>query len=62
MHISIVQYAKHKPRKREKTGTKPPKPVRVHEDITVLCNQGVRTYREVMETRPNIIIVDKKGL
>jgi hypothetical protein len=33
-----------------------------HEDITVLCNQGVRTYKDVTETRPDIIIIDKKGL
>jgi hypothetical protein len=37
-----------------------PKPVCQHEDITVLWNQGVKTDREVLANKPNIIIKNKK--
>jgi hypothetical protein len=37
-----------------------PKAVCQHEDITVLWNQGVQTYREVLENRPDIIIKNMK--
>jgi hypothetical protein len=33
-----------------------PKPVCQHEDRTVLWNQGVKTDREVVANRPDIII------
>jgi hypothetical protein len=36
------------------------KPVRQHEDITVLWNQGVQTDREVLANRPDIIIKNMK--
>jgi hypothetical protein len=36
-----------------------PKPVCQNEDITVLWNQGVQTYREVLANRPNKIIKNK---
>jgi hypothetical protein len=37
-----------------------PKPVCQNEDITVLWNQGIQTYREVLANRPDIIIKNKK--
>jgi hypothetical protein len=36
------------------------KPVCQHADITVLWNQGVQSYREVLANRPNLIIKNKK--
>jgi hypothetical protein len=36
------------------------KPVTEHEDVTVLCNQGIQTDREVLANRPDIIIINKK--
>jgi hypothetical protein len=37
-----------------------PKPVRQHEDITVLWNQGIQTDREVLANRPDIVIKNMK--
>jgi hypothetical protein len=37
-----------------------PKPVCECDDVTVLWNQGVHAYREVMANRPDIIIKNKK--
>jgi hypothetical protein len=61
VHIYITQYAKHQALKQQKTGT--PTCLSwyvIHEDITVLWNQGVQTDREVLANRPNIIIKNKK--
>jgi hypothetical protein len=48
------------PTKSSTKGGHPTKPVRQHEDITVLWNQGVQTDREVLTNRPVIIIKNKK--
>jgi hypothetical protein len=40
--------------------THTPKPVREHEDVRVLWDQGVHTDREVTANRPDIIIKNKK--
>jgi hypothetical protein len=37
-----------------------PNPVCQHEDITVLWNQGIQTDREVLASRPDIIIKNMK--
>jgi hypothetical protein len=37
-----------------------PKAVCQHEDITVVWNQGIQTYREVLANRPDIIIKNMK--
>jgi hypothetical protein len=40
--------------------THTPKPVREHEAVTVIWNQGVQTGREVVANKPDIIIKNKK--
>jgi hypothetical protein len=37
-----------------------PKPVCQHEDMTVLWNQGIQTDREVLASRPDVIIKNMK--
>jgi hypothetical protein len=58
--IFVTQYVRNSEFKCQTTGIfHVPKPVCEHEDITVLCNQGVQTDREVLENRPDITIKNK---
>jgi len=42
------------------TYTRSPKAVYEHEDVTLLCRQWVHTEREVMASRTDIIITNRK--
>jgi hypothetical protein len=40
--------------------THAPNPICEHENVTVLCNQGVHTERQVTANKPDIVIENKK--